>query len=221
MTNRSLERLVQDAALTYAVEFAQFGLELRHVSSGPLFHNRRIEAAELRNMKERPRSLERRRRRRAREPAPQPGAQVRQRAAEGELSRSLVERRAFEQQAHREVAAQRHREVPCRDAVGPLFDLTHDTGPSSQSQQFGAQIVRALIIGDTELGEGVRNRAQRIPPGGTIFGDELRECSCPMARTVPQATCRRSPGSSHGCRGFSRAWTNARGPGRDSPPGIE
>ena len=60
MTNRSLERLVQDPALTHAVELAQFGLELRHVPSGPLFHNRRIKAAELRHMKERPRTLERR-----------------------------------------------------------------------------------------------------------------------------------------------------------------
>ena len=63
MTNRSLERLVQDPALTHAVELAQFGLELRHVPSGPLLHNRRIKAAELRHMKERPRALERRWRR--------------------------------------------------------------------------------------------------------------------------------------------------------------
>jgi hypothetical protein len=54
---------VQDPALTRAIELAQFGLELRHVTSGPLFHNRCIKAAELRQMKERPGTLERRWRR--------------------------------------------------------------------------------------------------------------------------------------------------------------
>ena len=58
MTNRSLERLVQDSAATDAVELLQFGLELRHVPGGPLFHNRYVEAAELRHLEERPRALE-------------------------------------------------------------------------------------------------------------------------------------------------------------------
>ena len=65
----------------------------------------------------------------------------------------MVERRAFEEQAHREISAQRHREVSRRHAVGPLFDLPHDAGPSAQGQQFGAQIVLALVVRDTELGE--------------------------------------------------------------------
>ena len=104
---------------------------------------------------------------------------TRERAGEGELSRCLVERRALEQQTHREVPAQRHRQLARRHAVGPLFDLAHDAGPSSQGQQLAAQIVLALIVGDTELGERVLNRAQRVPPGVAIVGDEARERSRP------------------------------------------
>ena len=98
----------------------------------------------------------------------------------------MVERRPLEQQADREVSAQRHREVPRRHAVGPLFNLTHDAGPSSQGKQFGAQIVRALIIGDTELGERMCDRAERAPLGGAVVRDEPWERSRPRA-----ALCRK------------------------------
>ena len=63
MTNRSLERLVQDPAPTHAVELAAVRTRAPPRPGGPLLHNRRIEAAELRHMKQRPRALERRRRR--------------------------------------------------------------------------------------------------------------------------------------------------------------
>ena len=42
------------------------------------------------------------------------------------MSRGLSERRPFEQEADREVPAQRHGQVACRHAVGPFFDLMHD-----------------------------------------------------------------------------------------------
>ena len=134
---------------------------------------------------------------------------------------ACVERRPFEQQADREVSAQRHREVPCRHAVGPLFDLTHDAGPSSQGQQFGAQIVLALVIGDTELGEGVCDRVERAPLGGAVLGDEPRERSCPMAALCRQRRAVDLQEAAMDAAAPSRAWTSARGPDRDSPPGIE
>ena len=132
-------------------------------------------------MKERPRALERGRGRLTTVSVSQPGPQVRQRAAEGELSRRLVERGPFEEQADCEVSAQCHREVPGRHAVRPLFDLSHDAGPSSQGEQFSAQIVCALVVGDTKLGERVRNRVEGAPPGGAVLGDEPWERSGPMA----------------------------------------
>ena len=100
---------------------------------------------------------------------------------ERELSRGFVERGPFEQQADREVSAQRDREIPCRDAVGPLFDLPHDAGPASQGQQFGAQIVLALVVMNTELSEGVCDRVERAPFGGVVVGDEAGERSGPTA----------------------------------------
>jgi hypothetical protein len=50
------------------------------------------------------------------------------------LSRGFVQRGPFEQQPDREVSAQRDREIPGGDAVGPLFDLSHDTRPPAQGQ---------------------------------------------------------------------------------------
>ena len=105
MANRSFEGMVQDPAATDAVELVQFGLELRHMSSGPLLDDRGIETAELRHMKERPGPLHvvgaagcgRRFRRE--------DAQLRQRAVEARLSRGVLERRPFEQQANGEISA--------------------------------------------------------------------------------------------------------------------
>ena len=201
MTNRSLERLMQDATPAHTVELSQLGFELRHVPRRPLLDDRRIEAAELCDVKERPRAFDGRRRRCDREPIPKPVAELRQWPTEGELSRRLVERGPFEQQAYREVSAQRDREIPCRDPVGPLFDLTHDAGPASQGEQFGAQIVDALVIGNTELrrGSGRSSRARfarrrgRRRRGEGAFG--------PNGRTALPATCGRSPESNHGSRG--------------------
>ena len=62
ITDRPLECLVQDAAAAHAVEPAQLGFELAHVPWRPLLHDRRIEAAELCDVEERPRPLYRRRR---------------------------------------------------------------------------------------------------------------------------------------------------------------
>src|SRR5262245_33708971 len=78
MTNRPLERLMQDPAPMDAVELLQFAFELCDVPWSPLLHNRRIEAAQLRDIEQRPRPFERGRRRRAPESIPQPRAQVRQ-----------------------------------------------------------------------------------------------------------------------------------------------
>ena len=54
MTDRPLERLVQDAAPGHAVEPSQFGFERAYVPPRPLLHDRRIEAAELCDVEERP-----------------------------------------------------------------------------------------------------------------------------------------------------------------------
>ena len=106
MTNRPFEGLVQDAAAAHVIELAQFGLELHDVPGGPLLHDRRIETAKLRHVKQRPRALERRRRQGGATLMPQVGAQIREGAVERELSRRRIERRAFEQQPDCEVSAQ-------------------------------------------------------------------------------------------------------------------
>src|SRR5260370_32614849 len=108
MTNRSFERLVQDPAATDAVEYLEFGLELRHVPGDPLFHDRCVETAKLRNVEERPRALECGWSGRVRQPVLQQGPQLRQRAAESELSRRFGERRSLEQQPDREVSTYCH-----------------------------------------------------------------------------------------------------------------
>ena len=115
------------------VEPLQFGLEPADMPWCPLLDDRRIEAAELCDVEERPCPFDRRRARSRRDLIAQPFPQCRQRAAERVLSRRFVECGPFEQQAHREVSAQCDGEIPCRDAVGPLLDLTHDACPPSES----------------------------------------------------------------------------------------
>src|SRR5207249_2006295 len=80
-----------------------------------------------------------------------------------------------------EVSTQRHGEVARRHAVGSLFDLPYDAGPSAQRQQLGAQIVRPFLVRDAELRERVRDRRQRIASGGTVLVDARRERSGPVA----------------------------------------
>ena len=80
--------------------------------------------------------------------------------------------------------AKRDREIPCRDAVRPFFDLPDDAGPPSQGQQFRAQIVLALIVMHTELSEGVRDRIERAPFSGVVVDDEGRKRSGPS--TAPR-----------------------------------
>jgi hypothetical protein len=54
MTNRPLERLMKNATLTHRVDLAELGVEIRDVPGGPLSDDRGVEAAELRDVKERP-----------------------------------------------------------------------------------------------------------------------------------------------------------------------
>ena len=221
MTDRSLERLVQDPALAHPVEPSQLGFELAHVPWRPLLHDRRIEAAELCDVEERPRPFDGRRGRCDRELIPQPVPERRHRATERELPRGFVECGPFEQQADREVSAQRDREIPCRDAVGPLFDLPHDAGPPSQGQQFGAQIVLALVILNTELTERVCDRVERAPFSGVVVGDEAGERSGPTAALRRQRRAVDLQKAAVNPAGPSRAWTSARGLDRDIQPEIE
>jgi len=58
MADGTLERLVKNPASAYRVELLQFGFERRYVSRCPLLHDRRVQAAELRHMEERPRSID-------------------------------------------------------------------------------------------------------------------------------------------------------------------
>src|SRR5262249_25597271 len=129
MSNRAFECLVQDAAAANVTEPLQLGFDLRHLSPSPLFDDRRIEAAELRHMKERPRAVDTRWSRWTSAPLSKPPAQLGQRTMEAQLACRLVERRPLEQQTNREISAQRDREVSCWNAVGPLFDLAYDAGP--------------------------------------------------------------------------------------------
>ena len=112
---------------------------------------------------------------------PQVGAQIREGAVERELSRRRIQRRAFEQQPDCEVSAQGHSEVARRYAIGPFLDLTHDAGPSTQGQEFGAQIILPLVIGDTELSQGVCNGVVCAPTRVAVVSDQARECSRPLA----------------------------------------
>ncbi len=85
-------------------------------------------------MKERPRALNCRRRRRAGKLLTQPRPYRGQRAIEAGVFRRVLERGAFEEQAHRQVSAQGDREVSRRHAIGPLLDLTHDARPPAKRQ---------------------------------------------------------------------------------------
>ena len=97
------------------------------------------------------------------------------------MLRRVLERRALHQQSNREISAQGHDHVPGRDAVWSLLDLTHDTCPAAQRQQFGAQVVRALIVCHTEPGERVCDRVEGAATGGAIVGDHPRQPVCPFA----------------------------------------
>ena len=181
MTNRSLERLVQDPSATDGVEMLQLGLELRHILCAPLLHSRHIHAAELRHVKQRPCALGRRRRSWKSQAALQVDAQIRQRPVERELLRSVLERRPFEEQAHGEISRQRHRKVSCRHAIGTFFDLPDHPGPPAQREKRRAQILGPLIVRNTELGKRVFNRGQFTAAGGAIFFHQLRERSRPRS----------------------------------------
>ena len=86
MTNRPFESLVQNPAPAHAVEFLQFGFEIRDVRSGPLLHNRRIETAKLCHMKERPGALDHGASLESPQPALQDGTQAGERAFKGNFS---------------------------------------------------------------------------------------------------------------------------------------
>ena len=74
---------MQDATSAHAVELSQLRFELHHVPPRPLLDDRRIEAAELCDVKERPRAFDGRRGRCDRELIPKPVAELRQWPAEG------------------------------------------------------------------------------------------------------------------------------------------
>jgi hypothetical protein len=63
----------------------------------------------------------------------------------------MVECGALEEKSHRKVAAQGYRKIAHRDAIGTFLDLSNDTGPSSQGEQLGSQIVRPFHSGHAEL----------------------------------------------------------------------
>ena len=158
---------------------------------------------------------------RTRKLIPKPVAELRQRALEGELLRRVVERRPLEQQAHREISAQRDREIASRDAVGPLFNLPHDAGPAAQGEQFRAEIVGVLGPHGHRAGRAsVRsNRAHGVQRTGPR--PRCPAAFAPSGRTVLPATSGRSRESSHGCPDPAPASTSARGLDRGSQRGIE
>src|SRR5262245_13398608 len=91
VTDRPLERLMEDAPPVDAVQLAQLGFEPRNVSRLPLLDRRSVDAAELRQLEHRPRSLRRRRGRCDQESVEQAIAKLRYGATERELLDGLVE----------------------------------------------------------------------------------------------------------------------------------
>src|SRR4029453_16354143 len=154
VSNRSLERLVKNPAPAHGVQLVEVALELRDMGWRPLLHNRGVKAAQLRHMKERPGTLDGCWRLRYRELFSKALAQLRRRSVEGNLTRRVLECRAFEQQAHRKISAQCYGQVPCRNAVGTLFYLPHDTSPTAECEQFGGEIVVVLVLMHTEFAQG-------------------------------------------------------------------
>ena len=64
----------------------------------------------------------------------QPAAEVRQRTGKTRFAGGLADRRALEQQPHRQISAKRDVEIARGHAVGPLFNLSNDARPASQRQ---------------------------------------------------------------------------------------
>src|SRR4029453_4345121 len=153
VSNRALERLVENSAPAHGVQLMEFALELRDMGWRPLLRNRGVKAAELGHMKERPGALDGRWRLRYRQLFSKALAEVRRRSVEGNLTRRVLECRAFEQQAHRKGSAQFYGQVPVRNAVGTLFYLPHDTSPTAERQQFGGEIVVVIVLMHTEFAQ--------------------------------------------------------------------
>src|SRR5262249_6699024 len=153
MANGPLEGQMQDAATPHAVEIAKLGLEVRDLSGGPLRHDRRVEVAKLRDVEQRPGALRGGRRRRLWKPVDEIVRNVREVARIADLSRGRAERRTLEQQPDSQISAQSDRQIARGHAVGPLFDLKHDAGPSTQRQEFGGQIRLPSILADAERRE--------------------------------------------------------------------
>ena len=93
VTDGALEGAMQDLAAMDAVELPQLRFERCDVVGGPLLDDRGIEAAQLRDMEQRPRALGRRRGGRATPCVLQPRPQLRQRTAERDLPRRVLDRR--------------------------------------------------------------------------------------------------------------------------------
>src|SRR5262245_57006635 len=132
-------------------------------------------------MKEGPGALDGRGRRHTRQLASQRRPHRRERAVECDMTRRVLERRPLEKQTNRQVAAQRHRQIACRDAVGPLFDLADDAGPAAKGQQFRAEILFTLAIADFELVERVRDRPERSATRIMVLSDETWKRARPVA----------------------------------------
>lgn len=166
---------MQDPTSANAVELPEFGFEQNDVSVGPLVHNRRIEPAELRNVKERPRTIGSRDQRCFRHATPQEGPELRYGAAEGELSRSPINRRSFEQQTNREVTRECRGNLSCRHPVGAFFELPDHSGPPAQGQQRGGEVIGALFGWDAQLGQGMLEGGNRTAFCDPVLGHESRE----------------------------------------------
>src|SRR4029453_19150877 len=107
----SLEGLVQEPAAAHPIELLQFAFELCYVASRPLLDDRSVEAAELRKMKQRPRALDGRSDRGPTWLGLQPWTHCGEWSAERQLPRRLFERGTLEQEPHRQISPQRHREI--------------------------------------------------------------------------------------------------------------
>src|SRR5215471_17531636 len=99
--NRPLERLVQNAAPAESVEHLELDLELTYVARRPLTDNRRVQAAELRHVEERPCALRVGRDRSSRRRRLKEGPKLRQTSFERQASRGPIHGRSFKQQPDR------------------------------------------------------------------------------------------------------------------------
>jgi hypothetical protein len=148
-----------------ALELAERTEELEDRARVPLVEPRDLARAppeELEEVEHRPRDLGRRRRRRALSARPRPRAKLAERAAVAGLARDALERRALDQQAHRDEGRERRGRREHGDAIGAQLDLPHHARPSAQREARLGEERLSLAGAHAERVERSLDRVHRI-----------------------------------------------------------